>query len=311
MKRILYSIAFIAVAAAALVSCSKESNDIALDGFTKDQIVFLTKSADEPATKATGVTEVTIDNLISFNVIAINGGNTAFTSSFSKDGSKFKGGQYWPASEVNYTFYASNASTATGNATGNAMMSAGSITVTNTDQDVVAAYLPGATYKAENTLTFNHIFAQLGTVTMKAPEGYDVTNLRVKINPIYSGTYNMSSSSWSSLGAASGDTYIFGSAAAGATLSNGAASTSGDNDIWLLPGTYVVTASYTISKGTTYTKDFTKSANVTLLMGNNNNLILPGANHDEPNIPVPDDISDIVFTVSVTPWNDNDIPVTF
>jgi len=303
MKRILYSIAFIAVAAAALVSCSKESNDIALDGFTKDQIVFLTKSGDEPVTKATGVSEVTLDNLNGFNVIAMSGSTTEWTGTFSKDGSKYKGGKYWPASDPNYTFYASNAA-------GNAAMSAGSITVTNTDLDVVSAYLPGATYKAENTLTFNHIFAQLGFVTMKAPEGYDVTNLRVKINPIYSGTYNMVSGSWSSLGAASGDTYIFGSAAAGATLSNGAAATSGDNDIWLLPGAYVVTASYTISKGS-YSKDFTKSANVTLLMGNNNNLVLPGANHDEPNIPVPDDISDIIFTVSVTPWNENDIPVTF
>ena len=301
MKRI-YSLIIVAAVCAAFVSCSKETVDSGIDAFTKDLITFVTKSADEVATKATGVTEVTTANLAAFNVVANPTTGSGWSGEFSKDVTtgKFTGGKSWPASDPGYTFLAANAT-----------INGSSINVSNSDVDIVTAYLPNATYKAENTLTFGHILCQLGTVTMKAPEGYTVENLKVKLNPIYSGSYNITTSGWSSLGTAAADTYVFGTAASGVTLVNGVASTSADNDLWLVPGEYVLTASYTIKKGDTYSKDFTKSSNVTLVIGRNNNLVLPGTNHDEPNIPEPDDISDIIFNVIVTPWQDNDIPVTF
>lgn len=301
MKRTFIALAFIAAASAAFVSCSKEAVDLGLDRSTRELITFVTKSGDAVETKATGVSEVTTANLAGFNVVAAVSGGTDWSGAFSKDATtgKYTGDKYWPASDPGYTFLASNAS-----------INGSSINVSDSNVDIVAAYLPDAGYKIENTLTFNHILCQVGYVDMKAPAGYDVTNLKVKLNPVYSGTYNIANSTWSSLGSASGDVYVFGTAAAGVTLTNGGSARSADNDLWLVPGEYVLTASYTISKGS-YSKDFTKSSNVTLVIGKNNNLVLPGANADEPNIPTPDDISDIIFNVIVTPWQDNDIPVTF
>lgn len=307
MRKTLY-FAALAVIMAAASSCDKEVETVApaVPG-ASDEITFVTRSADFVETRGTGVTEVTTASLTTFNVIATTGSGSetsAWSAAFSLDGTSYKGGQYWPDTNPGYHFYASNA----------AMTFAASgttIAVADSDTDVVAAYLASPTYKSSNLLTFGHILCQVGTATVKAPAGYTVTGFRLAVSPVYSGTYSMQGATWTP-GSPSSAVYLIGTAAAGVDIEGaGGSYTSADNDLWLVPGTYVLTATYTISKGN-FSKEYTKTASVALVMGKNNNLVLPGANHDEPNIPDPgDDISDIVFTVEVTPWSNNDIPVTF
>lgn len=304
MKKSLY---ILGLAVVGLMACNKPQEQNAVDF---NEIMFTTAA---PATRATGVTEVTTNTLTQFNVIASTG--TASQTPVWSDGvftgtpgGNFTGGKYWPAETVSYNFYASNA-------TMTFASSGATIAVSDSDSDIVAEYLEGAAYKTSNALTFDHILCQVGTVTMKAPAGYDVTNLKVSLQPIYSGTYNMKSDAWTR-GSASSAVYVVGTANAGVTVpANPQAYVSADNDLWLVPGQYQLTASYTIAKGD-WSNSYTKNATVTLLQGVNNNLGLPDTNGDgnfnDPNIPDPsDDVSDIIFTIVVTPWSDRDIPANF
>ena len=178
----------------------------------------------------------------------------------------------------------------------------------------MAAYKPSATYKAKNLLTFNHILCQVGTVDMKAYPGYTVSDLTVTLTPIYAGTYNVTTDTWTR-GTAAAAVYVVGSSSAGVSIADGATYHSPDNDLWLVPGSYELTTTYTIHKGDWF-QTYTKHATVTLVQGQNNNLILPDSdndgNHNDPNIPDPsDDVTDIIFTVEVTPWGNNDVPANF
>lgn len=306
-KLILFSV----VAAFAAVACNKTMD---VPGgpeasFDDSMIAFTTRMPEAAQTRAT---EVTTNTLTSFNVVAVSGTATqtlvwndgVFTGTAGGD---FTGGKYWPSESVSWNFYASN-SALNFNASGT------TLTVNDCNTDVVAEYLEGAVYKQKNALTFDHVLCQLGTIQMKAPETYTVSDLKVTIQPIVSGTYDLKADSWTR-GSASAAVYVVGSANAGVSVpSTGDGYVSADNDLWLLPGQYTLTTTYTISKGD-YSNSFQKTATVTLVQGKNNNLRLPDTdndgNHDDPNIPVPDDISEIVFTVSVTPWSDNDIDAVF
>lgn len=298
----------------ALVACNKamdsRSADSVLD-LNGSQVVFRLKSI---ATRATGVTEVTTSFLTSFNVVAVSGGNTqtlvwddgVFTGSPQGN---FTGGKFWPSESVSWSFYASNAP----------MTFAGSgtiIDVSNCDTDIVAEYLEGATYKAANGLTFDHILAQIGTVAMKAPEGYLVSDLKVSLEPIYSGTFSMRNNSWNR-GVKGSRVYLIGSANAGVSIPEvGGGYVSGDNDLWLVPGSYQLTAEYSLAKGDFFKSGYEKHATVDIRQGKNNNLGLPDTDgdglFDDPNIPdAGNDIADIIFTVEVTPWDNEDIPTNF
>ncbi len=311
---------YMGIALASLSACNKETPSVA--EYAADEIVFTTR-ASAAETRATGITAVGDGQngttaLTSFNVIATEGTSKiwddgVFTGTY---GGNYTGGKVWPSTSVNWNFAACNAPMTYA-------ASGSTIAVTGNDitQDIVAAYLTGATYKASNALTFDHIFSQIGTVKMKAPDGYTVSNLKVSIQPIYQGTYNVTAvagstpeqkaQGWTRQSAAAA-VYLVGTADAGVTLpAYPDAYTSPDNDLWLLPGQYQLTATYTIRKGDYQATGVEKHANITILQGYNNNLGLPGVNADEPNIPIPDDITDIIFTVTVTPWGTTEIPANF
>lgn len=309
MNKLLYILPFLALAA---VSCDKglEKNKAVFTAEQKAQVAFRVNS---PATRAS---EVTTATLTQFNVIATTGTTTqtlvwddgVFTGTSGND---YTGGKYWPSENVTWNFFASNAPM-TFAATG------ATIAVADCDLDIIADYLEGATYKQSNALGFDHILCQLGTVTMKAPDTFTVTNLKVSLLPITSGTYAVKSiagteesakrAGWTRGEAATEPVYVIGSAAAGVDIPAATNTyTSADNDLWLVPGQYQLTATYTITKGD-YTANFTALANVTLHQGNNNNL---GLNNGASNIPAPGDIQEIIFTVEVTPWENLDVPVEF
>lgn len=275
---------------AVFASCNKSLPDVAVpEG--PSQVVFTAEGFD--AAVSTRAAEVS--SLSSFYCLATTGtpGAAAETTSpgfastqFTASGANFTGGQYWPATNPSYHFYA--ASKALSLSSGNVTFAPGT-TIT----DDVYAYLASPTYKNTNALTFNHIYAQVGSCNISAPSGYTISGLTVKITPNLpsaSSTFNVRTGTW-------GGTPTTGSAV---TLCSATGSTT-DNDLWLIPGTYTLTAAYTISKGA-YSETLTKEASVTLVMGRNNNITatLPEGN-----------AADVVFTVSVTPWSNNSITATF
>lgn len=290
----------ILMAGLALAACNKQLDTPVQEG--PQEIAF---TVGTPETR--GATEVTTSNISALYVTATTGSSSetaAFTSaSFTKSGSNWTGGKYWPASDPGYHFYGANTAL-THTASG------ATVSPANANTDIVVGYIATSNFKSVNAFTLGHIFAQVGTCTIKAPAGYTLSGVKVSLKPITSGTYNLKSGSWNSKGsAASTASYIFGTSSTGVNITTaGGSSTSADNDLWLVPGDYQLTASYTIAKGD-FSKAYTKTATVTLVQGKNNNIGLNS--NGDPNIPEPDDIAELTFTVTVTPWTDNNVPVSF
>lgn len=283
-------------AAALMASCSKGDESVSPslhgDPLTRGGEIVFTAEGEGFSSSVMTKAAAAVTSLSSFNVNCVTGtAGSAETSVFNvafSGSPSFSGGKYWPSADPKYKFYASNVAM-TPSAVGP------TIAAVNTT-DIVCAALLSPTYKASNALTFSHIFARLGTCKISAPSGYTVSNLSVKVTPNVSGTYNLFSGNgktdgtgWSSKTPGS-ETVI--ASAVGSTASN---------DLYLVPGTYTLTASYTLTMGA-YSESFTKSSTVSLMAGKVNNIsaTLPAGN-----------AAGIQFTVSVTPWSDNNITASF
>lgn len=160
-----------------------------------------------------------VTSLSSFYVTATKGSteSSVFSSvSFTKAsrGSTYKGGRNWPSSDEKYHFYASNTA-----------ISGTSVKISDIDKDIVCAYLPSPTYKAVNALSFKHILARVGEVSLK-DDVSELSNWTITLSYCKAGTYNIKNGSWS--GTSSGDIKL----------------SSGSNDLWIIPGTYNLTLSW-------------------------------------------------------------------
>ena len=281
-------------AAALLASCSKNEEALSpapAGEAAADQITFMAAGEGFSSSVQTKAASA-VTSLSSFNVNCITGTagsaeSSVFNVAFSGT-TTYTGGKFWPSTNPSYKFYASNVAMTP--AAGGPTIAAANTT------DIVCAALLSPTYKASNTLTFNHIFARLGTCKIAAPDGYTVSGLSVKVTPNVSGTYN--------LFAGNGKTDGTGWSAktpGSETVIASALNSTANNDIYLVPGSYTLTASYTLSMGD-YSESFTKSSTVALVAGKVNNIsaTLPAGS-----------ASGIQFTVSVTPWSDNNITATF
>ena len=235
-------------------------------------------------------------SLTSFNVSAVTGSagsetavwtNVAFSGN-NDDGFKAAApGKWWPAADASYRFYAAN-SALTFAASG------ATVAATNTT-DIVCAYMASPAYKAKNTLSFEHIFARLGQVTVSAASGYTISGVSIKITPKTGGTYNLRTGAgktdgtgWSGLTTGS-ETVI------GNTVGNTA------NDIYLVPGTYTLTASWTATKGD-YTENIENmTCDICLVAGKINKI----------STTLSGNAKEIVFNVNIAPWTDNNQVVEF
>lgn len=283
------TILFLAGAAllATTLSCNKDAAvSVSPEDQLTDQIQFRTKwPAMVVDTKTTAVVE---EGFSAFNASATTGTSSeseVWTSqAFTKSGDVFKGDKWWPKDNPSYHFYASNVPltfTASGN----------TVAATNAT-DVVCAYLATPGYKVTNSLAFSHIFARLGSVTVSETDGYTISDIDIKITPKTGGTYNLKSgfemtdgTGWSSL--------TTGSPVSIASSSPGVQS----NDIYLVPGEYTLTASWTATKGN-YTQSFSsKNLSVNLVAGKINLI----------SAQIKGDATEVVFTVSVAAWDDNAI----
>ncbi len=207
--------------------------------------------AEEMATK----TEV-VSSLESFYVSATTGNsgeevraweNTAFNG----DGS-YTGGKYWPSSDPDYHFYASNRPLS--------FRADGCTVSADSQTDVVCAYLPAPTFREANALTFQHIFARIGRLTIvSARADMRVRDVDIRLTPLTSGVYNLRTGAWS--GTVEGASTCIGPGSAGCR----------DNDLYLVPGTYKLSCSWTLDyKG--YTSSHAESKTVTFLAGKLYNL---------------------------------------
>lgn len=233
---------------------------------------------------ATKATETTISTLESggFKVTATKGTSGDETAvwnnaSFTKSGSVFSGDKWWPISNPNYHFYASNMDLT--------FHASGTTISPSTNTDAVCAYIGTPNYGNPNTLNFQHVFARIGNVTIQAPNYYSVTVSSVTITPYTSGTYNLRTQEWSGKQPGSAVNLNIGSA----------------NDLWCIPGSYTLTVEYTLTRGE-YIKTFTKSGTVTLTAGKTNNLTgtLPNG-----------DAVGIEFSISVAGWDSQSQAINF
>lgn len=273
MKGIFYA----SVAAAAiLVSCAKEAPVAVQEAPEMSEITFAVEGDLDFSvrTRATALT-----SLESFNVIAENDTPSQVwsLSSVTKSGSNYKTGKMWPATDQKYSFYASNEAISY-NASGS------TVSPKNADTDVVVAYsaYSSANYRKSVPLTFDHIFARVGTVNIPAPDGYAINVSSVKINGATSGTYNLKSAAWTSKGSSSDKTLQVGS-----------------NDLYIVPAQCTITVTYTLTKGD-YSQSFTKTGSVNIAQGMINNITAtPTLSDDEG-------ANEIIFTVTLTPWGTKD-----
>lgn len=284
--------ALLLLSAALVAGCSKAGE---AERVSADEVAFRAGGpafSAEVTTKATAVTQA---SLTGFNVAAATGtaGSSdvaVWNGAFTKSGSLFTGGKVWPSSNPNYHFYASNAALTVG--------ASGATVAATSATDVVCAYLPVGEvgYRSTNTLAFSHVFARLGDVTVLSATGYTLSGVSITIVPKTGGTYNLFA------GAGKSDGTGWSSTTNGS--STGIASATGgtkSNDIYLVPGTYELTASWTATKGD-YVQTFSGKTKTVALVGGKVNKISTtlGGSADE-----------IEFSMSVADWGENNVAVSF
>ena len=212
-----------------------------------------------------------------------------FNAVFSQSApNNYTADQFWPLTDPGYSAYASNVPLIPG--------ATGYTVAVSAETDVVCALLQGMTYKAKGTLVFSHVFGRLGTFMVAADEGYEITGVSVKITPKVSGTYN--------LFAGNGKTDGTGWSAAveGAALELApSAPGSKTNDVYLVPGTYILTAGWTARKG-----DYQAS-----FEGRTTTVDIPAGKVCALKATFGGNAAPITISVSLTPWQavQNEFPI--
>ena len=174
------------------------------------------------------------------------------------------------------------------------------------NQDILLAIATNQ-YNSTVNLTFNHLLARIGTITVNAQSGYTISNIGVRIfsygsdyaqandNIVYDpviGEFKFSDEE----GERGVLDYSFTDPSFGVTRNL----SSGSNDVYIQPGTHQLLVSYTLTKGD-YTESFTKSGEVTLQAGKINNITCTavGGNAQE-----------VQFSVNVQNWTSTTLTPT-
>lgn len=250
----------------AAASCEREPVDTLY--YASEKVSFATDGAAFALTRvSTGTAET--ESLSSFFVTATSGTpgaeeEAAWTNAAFEGNGVYEGAKRWPKTDPGWSFYASSEEMAF-NSNGTYIASA-----SNT-RDVICAYLPrqSVEYKAKNTLTFEHIFARIGTVTVQQEAGFTVTGISVTVVPKVSGRYNIR------LGAGRGDATGWSNTVNGSAVTIASTAGNNANDLWLVPGTYTVTASWTATQAGGVSKTYTgKTMDIGLTGGYINTLTL-------------------------------------
>lgn len=287
MKKIL-TLTFVALAAA--VACKKNITAGATavrDSAEPVEMVFAAQGEglDMEVTKAAAVTSVsTVYWSATTGTIGSDTEKYAPMSITLAD-SKFSTGYYWPSTETTYNYYVSNTQF-----TWTADTHAAEITVADNSVDVVAGKAASVAYESAPEIVLDHIFARSGSLTLEAKEGYELLSTPAPVWEIQSNT-----------GAGTAGKYNIGTGAWTASAALAKQAFTSSSDLYVLPGSYHVEITYTLKKGD-FVKEFTKGADVTFVAGKTNNI--KATAHVGDDVP-----EEIVFSVTVTPWDDNDITI--
>ena len=203
---------------------------------------------------------------------------------------KINTGKYQTLSPTAYNYYLSNASMT--------FAAGGSTIYASGDTDVIAGCTGAATASTAPSVTLDHVFARTGTftcITQTTPISYELSDVSWKIQSKAggtggtAGTYNIALGKGQGTGTGWSDVTALAQTAVTNT-----------SDMYLVPGMYTVTVTYTLTKGD-YVETFTKSGDVTLVAGKVNNITCTaiGGNAQE-----------IVIGVSLSPWGSNPVTLT-
>ena len=289
MKR--FSILLVlAIFGCVFTSCNREALSVE-EPYDNEEVVFRAEGFEaEVSTKATATTDSDL-NTNGFRASCVTGsaGSDAAVWNnidFAKSGTYWKGGKYWPTSDPSYRFYAVYPKSYSMTAA-----AAGATITASNAHDIVCAYASSSTYKSANTLTFNHIFARLGSVTVSQGSPYTISAITISITPKTGGTYNLRTGAGQTNGTG------WSSTTTGSATTIASATGSNSNDIYLVPGTYTLTASWTATNSP-YTKTFSgKTVDVALVGGKTNNITCT----------LTGDGTELQFGVSLTAWSANSV----
>lgn len=264
-----------------------------------DEIVFRVGGAAASAEVLTKATAVGSANLVSngFLVNCVNGTPGAdvqvwSNAHFTKTGDVWKANKWWPLTNNSYRFYGVYSLDLAEESPALSMTyAAGGPTISaSAAYDILAAYLEAPTYKSPNTLVFDHIFARVKNMTVTAIDGYTISGVTINITPKVSGMYNL----YTGHGQTDGTGWTSTSTGAAVNLANATPGTK-TNDLYLVPGTYTLSASWTATKDN-YTETFTNmTVDVSLVAGKTNNI----------SVNLTGNGTEIVFNVTVSDWADN------
>lgn len=206
---------------------------------------------DDVQTKASAVT--TLPATLKWLATTGTAGNRSVRwgpADVSVSDGKLATGQYQTQTPTVYSHYVSNSGM-------NLTASGVTISVSDTrTSDIIAGAV--TTASASPAVTLSHILARTGSVTVNPPAGCTVEGVSVTLKAAAgggsSGTYNMDSATWS-----------------GVTGLSSATTLTGSSDMYLVPGQYSISASFTIRNGS-WTKAVTRSGTISLKAGCINNI---------------------------------------
>lgn len=289
-----------------VVACEKQftGSDIIAEDSTEPIVIGVTGDDLSAVvyTKATEVTSVpsSVNWLATSGTINTAGEAKKYNNkavSLATENGKITGhtGYYWPSTNTSYNFYvcynaeSSNAISFTAGT--------GATISANTNKDVLAAK-GTATWKSTLDMNLQHIFARTANLILNTQSGYDLSDVSWTIKSNTgggtAGTYNITKGTWS------GQTALAQTAIGAADAGNTSASKSTHtSDMYLIPGSYRVDITYTLTKGD-YTETFTKGADITLVAGKKNTITATA---------VGGTATEIIITVSLTAWGTNSITI--
>lgn len=274
---------FVLLGVLALAACNKavvssdggvyydEPQEIVL-GMVSDDIDF---SVD---TKATAITS--LPSSLYWGATTGSSSETAkwSSSSASLSSGKINTGKYQTATATAYNYYVSNVNMSIG---ANTTISASNGT------DVIVGRTAAST-STTPAVTLNHIFARTGSLTATAPSGFSASNVSwtiVSKGDISgtAGTYNLRTSAWSS-----------------PTKLTTASALTSSSDMYLIPGTYTISVTYTLTKGDNV-QTYTKSGDVTLVAGKINNIACTLVSNA---------VNEIQISLTLTAWGSQNLTLT-
>ena len=284
MKTSTFISALIAMSVAA-VSCNKDFETRSVpsshDPHMPREIQFTAGGHDlELQTRA--VSEIT--NMSGFYAMATTGTSGSESLAWSQfvggsgiPGAVYSTGKYWPSTDPGYHFYASILEMEFG--------TSGATVTANGKADAICAYLETPTYNDNNHLTFEHIFGRVGNFELvMTADGYTLSGVNARIsNGVKSGTYNLRTKAWS-----------------GCSAAESVPVTVGKNDYLLVPGTYTLAVTFTLTKGD-YVSTFTKTATLMLDPGKITNITAKIV--DDPAV-------QIQFTYTINAWESRNVNLT-